>query len=131
MDKIKHAKFREMMTKNKTLILAGKNAENNEELVNQAKNSEDILHTASPGSPFVNIKGKPKKEDVRQAAIFCAAYSKDWKKNKKDVIIHKFKRKDIYKTKEMDKGTFGVKKFMEIKIKKQEIEKWLQSQICK
>ena len=64
------------------------------------------------------------KEDIIETAIFCAKYSKDWKKNKKDVLMHSFLGKDIFKTKDMKIGTFGVKTFKEIKVKKQDIEKF-------
>ena len=118
-------KFREFLTDRDTMILGGKNAENNEELIKQVGKDEEIFHTDAPGSPFVNIKGKSRKGDIKDAAIFCAAYSKDWKKNKKDVVVHRFKGKDIYKEPDMKKGTFGVKKFRRIKIKKKEIKKFL------
>jgi len=122
---IKKVKFRELKTSAGTLILAGKSAENNEELIKQIRFSEEVFHTASSGSPFVNIKGKPKKGDIKQAVIFCAIYSREWKKNKKDVLIHRFNGKDIYKNKEMKKGTFGVKNFKLIKVKKEDIERFL------
>ena len=117
-------KFREHITKNKTLILAGRNAKNNEESISQAELDEEMFHTAAIGSPFVNIKGKAKKEDIKEAAILCARYSKDWRDNKLDVIVHQFKGKDIYKRKNMKLGTFGIKNFKIIKVKKQDIEKW-------
>lgn len=117
--------FRKMITKNQTLVLAGRNDKNNEELIKQANENEEIFHTEKPGSPFVNIKGKPKKGDIKKAGIFCAAYSRDWKKNRKNVIIHRFKKKDIYKEKDMKTGTFGIKKFKKIKIKKEDIENLL------
>jgi predicted ribosome quality control (RQC) complex YloA/Tae2 family protein len=116
--------FRQHTSKQGTLFLAGKDAESNEALVVQTGKDEDVLHTAKPGSPFVNIKGKTKKGDLKEAAIFCAIYSQDWKKNKKDVLVHVFKGKDIFKEKGMKEGTFGVKKFKEIKVKKSEIERW-------
>ena len=116
--------FRQHTSKQGTLFLSGKDSETNELLVAQVEKDEDVLHTAIPGSPFVNIKGKTKKGDIEEAAIFCAVYSKDWKKGKKDVLVHVFKGKDIFKEKIMKQGTFGVKKFKEIKVKKIEIEKW-------
>jgi len=119
-------KFREFATKKGTLILGGKSANNNEELILQVGKNEEVFHTAIPGSPFVNIKGKPKIGDIGQAAIFCARYSQDWRDNKKDVIVHRFKGKDIYKEKGMKPGTFGIKKFKKIKVKKKWIEKWSQ-----
>ena len=116
-------KFRELVTKAETKILAGKSAENNESLVKQAKSNEEIFHTAKPGSPFVNIKGKPKRGDIKTAAVFCAAYSQDWRDNKKDVAVHRFKGSDTYKVKGMKTGTFGVKKRTVIKVKKRDIIK--------
>lgn len=121
-------RFREYITKNGTLFLAGRDAVTNEELISQVDPNEVVFHTKEPGSPFVNIKGEPKTEDVKEAAIFCAAHSRVWKKNKIDLEIHKFKGHDIYKEKGMPLGTFGVKNFKVIKIKKKEIEKWLESQ---
>jgi predicted ribosome quality control (RQC) complex YloA/Tae2 family protein len=115
-------KFRELISKKGTLILAGKSAENNEELATQIKPDEEVFHTAASGSPFVNIKGKPKPGDIKEAAIFCAKYSQDYRDNKSDVIVHVFKGKDIYKIKDMKKGTFGVKKLKVMKIKKRQIE---------
>jgi predicted ribosome quality control (RQC) complex YloA/Tae2 family protein len=117
--------FRRIITDRETIILCGKNAINNEELIKQVKKEEEVFHTLKPGSGFANIKGRAKKGDLKQAAIFCAAYSKDWKKNKLDVVIHRFKGKDIYKLSNMKTGTFGLKKFKKIKIKKEEIKEFL------
>jgi|TARA_Y100000034_G_scaffold109178_1_gene140171 predicted ribosome quality control (RQC) complex YloA/Tae2 family protein len=120
---MKQPKFREMTTSSGTLILAGKDAKNNEELINEVKPFEEVFHTALPGSPFVRIVGKSKKGDIKKAAIFCAIHSRDWKKNKKDVKIHRFKGKDIYKEKNMKLGTYGIKNFKIINIKKEDILK--------
>ena len=118
-------KFREIITDRETMIFCGRNAKNNEELVKQVQDNEEVFHTGAVGSGFVNIKGRARKGDIKDAAVFCAAYSKDWKKNKSDVIVHKFKGKDICKNFEMKTGTFGVKKFKKIKIKKEEIQEFL------
>lgn len=120
MEKIK---FRELITKSGTRVLAGRDEKSNERLVAQVEKDEEVFHTASPGSPFVNIKikGKPKLGDIKEVAVFCAKYSREWKKNKSDVIVHQFKGKDIYKKKGMKIGTFGVKKVKIIKVKKNEI----------
>jgi len=116
-------KFRQFKTKSGTLVLAGKDAKNNEELIAQVGKDEDIFHTEKPGSPFVNIKGKPKRGDVKETAIFCASKSQDWRDNKKDVVVHRFKGKDIYKRKGMKLGTFGIKKRKVIKVKKSDLLK--------
>lgn len=119
-------KFRKFETSSGKKVLAGKDAKSNEELIKQVEDNEIVLHTSKPGSPFVNIKSKkPAKTDIKEAGIFCASKSQDWRDNKKDVEVHYFHGKDIFKKKEMKLGTFGVKKFKVIKIKKKEIEKFL------
>ncbi len=118
-------KFREIITDRGTMIFGGRNAANNEELISQVGKNEEVFHTDAVGSGFVNIKGRTRKGDVKDAAIFCAAYSKDWKKNKSDIIVHRFKGKDIHKSFGMKTGTFGVKKIKKIKIKKEEIQEFL------
>jgi predicted ribosome quality control (RQC) complex YloA/Tae2 family protein len=105
-------------------VLLGKSAETNEELIAQAKNGELLLHTASPGSPFANIKSPSveiSQQEIYQAAIMCAKHSQDWRDNKRDILVHYFLSNDVNKEKDMKTGTFGVKKFKEIKVKKQDI----------
>ncbi len=119
-------KFREQVLSSGKLAFGGKSAENNEELVKQAEKNELVLHTVAPGSPFVNIKADSKdvsKEDLMEAAIFCARYSQAWKKStvKKDVLVHVFLGRDISKTSEMKTGCFGVKKFKKIVVKKEDL----------
>lgn len=130
---LSYKNFRKLITKNGVLILAGKDENSNEELVKQAAPNEFVFHTAAAGSPFVNIKNetevplrenKINEEGIKEAAVFCAKYSRDWKEHKKDVEVHKFLGKDIFKSKGMKAGTFGVKKFETIKVKKEEIEKF-------
>ena len=86
--------------------------------------SNIILHTSKPGSPFCVIETKPKKGDKKEAAILCAKKSQDWRDNKSDVVIHIFTGKDIFKRKEMKLGTFGVKQKKNIKVKKEDIERF-------
>ena len=120
----KELKFREYFTSLGSLVLAGRNSKNNEEIVAQTEPEEIVLHTVKPGSPFVNIKDKkPTKQDILDAAIFCAKHSKDWRDNKEDVEVHIFKAKEIFKSKGMKEGTFGVKKFDVLKVKKFDIKK--------
>lgn len=122
--------FREFITTRGTKIFAGKNAEQNELLVKKFIGKHNIImHTAKPGSPFcVADPLRLKIGDKKQIAIFCASKSKDWRDNKKDVIMHVFKGEHVYKEKHMKTGTFGVKKLRRIKIKKREIERFLEKQ---
>lgn len=120
--------FRILFTSSGKKVLFGKSAENNEELIGQVEPTEIVLHTAQPGSPFANIKEnpteKPTKKDIKEAAVFCAKFSHDWRNNKNDVIVHVFRGADIYKEKNMKTGTFSVKKFETIKVKKEDILKF-------
>lgn len=120
-------KFREFILGSGKLILGGKNSKNNEELLSQVGKNEIVLHTKNPGSPFVNIKGKATRGDTKEAAIFCASFSQAWKKPKikKDIEVHYFLGKEVYKNSDMKEGTFGVKKFKVIKVNKKEIEEFL------
>ncbi len=113
--------FRKKITSSGKLLLAGKTESNNEKLIKEIVKPEEIVfHTVKPGSPFVVIKNSinPTKQDIKEAAIFCAKHSHDWKDNKKDVAVHYFKGKDIYKNKSMKTGTFGVKNTKDVLVKK-------------
>jgi len=118
-------KFRSFILSSGKKILLGKDEENNEELVKQVEEDEYVFHTKKPGSPFANIKTGKKdalKNDLKEGAVICAKFSHDWRDNKKDIIVHVFLGKDVYKNKGMKAGTFGVKNFKEMIVKKKEIE---------
>lgn len=131
-DKIKSLKFREFTTSLGTEVLAGKNAEQNELLMKSFVGKENLIfHTAKVGSPFCVILDivSVKKTDIIEVAIFCASKSKDWRDNKNNVLVHFFKGKDVYKDKKMKTGTFGVRKFKELRVKKSEIENFISKTI--
>jgi len=118
-------KFREFVTSSEKKVLCGRDAESNELLVKQfIGKGNKIFHTEKPGSPFCVIEelGMSKK-DEKEAAIFCASKSQDWRDNKNDVVMHAFTGKDVYKKRGMKTGMFGIRKFKEIRVKKKEIEK--------
>jgi predicted ribosome quality control (RQC) complex YloA/Tae2 family protein len=120
-------KFREIILESGTIILLGKDAKSNEELVKQFRGKKNtIMHTIASGSPFCVIKELiiPSRGDINTSGAICAAYSQDWRDNKADVKIHAFTGKDVYKRKGMKLGTFGVKKFKVIKVKKEDIIKF-------
>jgi predicted ribosome quality control (RQC) complex YloA/Tae2 family protein len=117
-------KFRVFVTSSGKIVFGGKSAENNEKLVEQVGPTEIVLHTIAPGSPFTNIKGKATKEDIRETAVFCAKYSRDWRDNKKDILVHVFRGADVYKENVMKTGTYGVKKFDKVRVKKADILKF-------
>jgi predicted ribosome quality control (RQC) complex YloA/Tae2 family protein len=124
-------KFREFTTSSGKKVLAGKDAEQNEELIKQFIGKDNkIFHTAAPGSPFCVIeKIKHGKKDEQETAIFCASKSQNWRDNKGDVEVNFFSGEDIYKDKSMKIGTFGVRKFRTIIATKKEIEKLISKTI--
>jgi len=116
-------KHRVFTTSAGSVVVGGKNAEQNEELVNNYIGKDELIfHTDMAGSPFCVIIGEAQKGDVGEAAVFCARYSRDWKKYHKDVEVHVFSGKDVHKENGMKVGTFGVKKFKNIIVKKKEVE---------
>jgi 8-oxo-dGTP pyrophosphatase MutT (NUDIX family) len=119
---LENKNFRKRITKNGVLLLAGKDENTNDELVKQAGKDEFLFHTEMAGSPFVNVKGRANEEDLREAALFCAKHSRAWKNSMKDVEVHKFKGADTYKSRGMKAGTFGVRNFEKVKLKKEDIE---------
>jgi len=118
-------KVRKFITLSGAKIILGKDAKSNDELMKKFQGKDNtILHTVAPGSPFCVIENlKPNKEDIKKTAIFCAAYSQDWRDNKKDVKVNIFTGKNVNKTKGMKIGTWKVKKSKTKIIKKQDIIK--------
>ena len=107
----KYENFRWFFTSSNTLVVGGKNDEQNEIVLKEfLKPNYIIMHTSAPGSPFMVIQSdKPSKKDIEETAIFCACFSQQWKSGKKLIDIDIFKGEQIYKTKTMKTGTFGVK----------------------
>ena len=103
--------YRWFFTSNNVLVVGGKSEEQNESaLKNFLKPNYAVMHTSNPGSPFMIIQSdNPDKTDLEETAVFCACFSKQWKLGKKIIDIDIFKGDQIYKTKSMKTGTFGVK----------------------
>ncbi|MGA2130251.1 MAG: NFACT RNA binding domain-containing protein [Candidatus Pacearchaeota archaeon] len=119
-------KFREIKLVSGSEFILGRDEKSNDELMKKYKGKENIiLHTRAPGSPFCVIKTKIFDGDVNAAAVLCARYSQDWRNNKKNVAVNVFTGKDISKEKGMKAGTWNVKKFTTIIVKKEEILKVL------
>ena len=77
------------------------------------------------------LESQDSKEDIKEAAVFCAKYSQEWRTSKKDIIVNKFLRSDMNKEVKMKAGTWGVKKQEKLKVKKGDIlnfEKVLRSE---
>ncbi|MBS3089023.1 DUF814 domain-containing protein [Candidatus Pacearchaeota archaeon] len=117
-----YQKYKWFFTQSKKLVIGGKSAEQNDELLKFLKNkSEDyiVMHTHAPGSPFSVILApieEIKKEDLDETAVFTASFSRAWKLNKKKAVIDIFKLSSLNKTKMMKTGTWGVKEKLSSKI---------------
>lgn len=111
--------YRWFFTSEGKLVVGGKSDEQNEAVLKYfLKPNYTVMHTTSPGSPFLVIQSEsPSKNDLNECAIFCACFSKEWKYGNKSINIDIFNGKDIYKTKTMKTGTFGVKNKKQIKVK--------------
>jgi len=103
--------YRWFFTSNKVLVVGGKSDKQNEFVIkNFLKLDYTLMHTSLPGSPFMIIQSsKPTKKDLEETAIVTASFSHQWKLGKKKIEIDVFKGTEIYKTKSMKMGTFGVK----------------------
>jgi len=113
--------FREFETSSGLKVFGGRDAENNDKLVWDAKPNDVMLHSSAPGSPFVNVGEVASKSDVREAAVFCAKYSQDWRDSKRDVVVNVFLRKDMKKDEKMKGGTWGVGRQERMRVRKGDI----------
>lgn len=102
-----YERYRWFFTSSGKLVVGGKSAEQNEEIMSQVENNDMIMHTSSPGSPFTVIES-PTEEDIDEAAIFTACFSQEWKRGKTKTEVHIFKGEQVTKNKNMKTGTFGV-----------------------
>ncbi len=120
-------KFREKELDSGKIVLMGKNDSQNEKLVKEFIGKENIImHTIASGSPFciaLEKLSKITKEEKKQMANLCAAYSQDWRDNRNDIKVNVFTGKDVYKKEKMKIGTFGVKNPKVIIAKKKDINK--------
>jgi len=103
--------YRWFFTANNILVVGGKSDSQNESVIRVfSSQGYTIMHTSSPGSPFMIIQSEnPSKKDLDETAIFCACFSQQWKEGKKKIDVDIFKGEQIYKNKSMKAGSFGVK----------------------
>jgi len=121
-------KFREFKLKSGTKIFLGKDFKSNDELMKKFQGKDNlVLHTIASGSPFCVIDNlEENKEEIKQAAIICAAKSQDYRNNQKSVKLHLFKAKDTKKPKSLKQGTWSIQgKPKVIKAKRRLIKRWL------
>lgn len=116
--------FRTFVTSSGLRVFGGRDSENNDKLVWDAKPNDIMLHTSEPGSPFVNVGDSASKADVKEAAVFCAKFSQDWRDSKRDVVVNVFVRKDINKDKKAKAGSWMVSKQDKMRVKAVDVLKF-------
>jgi len=116
--------FRKFVASSGTRVFGGRDSENNDKLVWDAKPNDVMLHTSAPGSPFVNVGSEATKKDIKEAVVFCAKYSQNWRDSKRDVVVNVFVRKDMEKDGKMKNGSWSVKRQERMKVKKADILKY-------
>ena len=113
--------YRWFFTSDGKLVVGGKSEEQNELVLRYFKKPHyTIMHTSKPGSPFMIIQSDdPSKKDLEECAVFCACFSKEWKNVRKGgkIDIDVFKGGDVFKSRDMKTGTFGVKNKKKVKAK--------------
>ncbi len=108
-----YERFRWFFTSSGKIAIGGKSAEQNEAIIKGHLGKQDVVaHTELPSSPFVIIKAERKpisEQDIKEAAIFCASFSRQWKMGKRKVEMHIFKPEQIAKERGSKTGTFSVR----------------------
>lgn len=112
---VDYKKYRWFFTSTGKLVAGGKSSKQNDELLGILKGLKKdyfVTHTTKPGSPFCVIledKINVKENEKEEAAIFTGCFSKAWKAGERKTPVDIFTLKQVYKTKEMKEGTWGVK----------------------
>ncbi len=112
---IEYKKYRWFFTSRGTLVVGGKNAEQNDELLKKivsAKKDYYVMHTSSPGSPFsiiVEEASKVTSRDIEESAIFTGCFSRAWRECKRKTRVDVFKINQLSKRKDLKSGTWQVR----------------------
>lgn len=110
-----YKKYKWFFTSTEKLVVGGKNAEQNDELLKKIKSQKKdfvVMHTSTPGSPFcviiADIK-KVTKSDLEETAIFTGCFSKAWKQGKKEAEVDVFRISQLSKPENYKIGLWQVK----------------------
>lgn len=113
-------KFRWFYSSEDVLVVGGKSAESNDNLLkNHLGKGEIVFHTEDPGSPFFVIKGYAGKKTLRETGIAAASYSQGWKKGLRKMSVMYCVSEQLHKRKGMKIGTWevrGKRKTMSVKL---------------
>lgn len=105
-------KFRWFVTSDGILVVAGKDAKQNEELITKRVQHGDLVYHADiPGAAFVILKSSEKgitEISMKEAAEFAAAHSKAWSEGLGSVDVFAVKPEQLSKEPGLPKGAFTV-----------------------
>ncbi|MDI6826671.1 MAG: NFACT family protein [Candidatus Aenigmarchaeota archaeon] len=105
-------KFRWFISSDGFLVVAGKDAKTNEQLIRKYMKPNDLVfHTDITGSPFVLIKNPDEKipsQTILEAAEFCGSYSKAWKVGISAVDVYYIKPDQVKKEGGLPTGSFMI-----------------------
>lgn len=96
-----YERFRWTITSDGYLVIGGRNARMNEEIVSRYMESKDLFfHTQTPGAPVVILKrGQEAPEtSIEEAAQFAASYSTLWKEGKYSGEVYYVKPEQVKKS---------------------------------
>jgi len=109
-------RFRWSITRNNFIVVAGRDASQNELVVKKYLGDEDIfIHADVHGAPATVLlrgQGVPRDEDILDAAVIAACYSKAWKAGYSYVDVYWVKGRQVSKSpppgEYLQKGAFMV-----------------------
>jgi len=117
-----YERYHWFFSSNNVLVIAGKNARNNETILKRYTRPQDLVLHADFNSPFAVIRNDANSvlpaETIYEAAVLVANYSEAWEKKmeKEKIKIFYVKPEQIYKPEGAEKGGFeinGEKKYLE------------------
>ncbi len=112
---IDYKKYRWFYTSNKTLVVGGKNAEQNDFLLKELQRSGKdylVMHTTRPRSPFSVILKEIEivaKAELEECATFTACFSSAWKDGVTRVEVDIFKLSQLSKGRGFKEGMWRIK----------------------
>jgi predicted ribosome quality control (RQC) complex YloA/Tae2 family protein len=107
-----HEKFKWFISSDGFLVIAGRNAEQNDMILTKHADSKDVVYHADiPGAAFVVIKAEGKdvpNETMKEAAEFGAANSKAWSRGLGKIDMFCVAREQVSKPGGLPKGSWVV-----------------------
>lgn len=117
-----YERYRWFISSNGILVIAGKNARNNETIIKRYTRPQDlVLHVDIRGSPFTVIRNDQKlerlpPETIYEAAEFAATYSRAWDQKLASVSVYYIRPEQVVKEGGLPLGSFmihGERKWLE------------------